>query len=409
MMRAGLIAGTSPPNLTRVAAMVQVAMFDAINGLDPRYEYFRVNPAGAPAGASKRAAAVQAAYAMLTKLYGSGASTPNAAQQATFEARRSVSLLEIAEHETQQAIDKGVTWGQKVADEIFTWRLGDGFNVAPTPFPNGTQPGQWRQTPNLPVAGTSAPGAGYLSISHQTPWAMPSPGHFRPGPPPLLNSPEYARDFNEVKAMGSFSSLIRTPDQSEYSLFWNSATVTYLWHTVALSLLDKRKDDDDHHWNRDHRDSLLENARLLAQLSVAIADAIIGCWDAKYAYAYWRPITAIRDPGDDGNAATTTDPLWVPMFATPGHPDYPSGHSCGSGAAGEVLANEFGNRTRFTMESDRMLGVTRSFRSFSSALDEVINARVFAGIHFRTACDVGQTLGVDVARFVLENNFQRLR
>jgi hypothetical protein len=97
------------------------------------------------------------------------------------------------------------------------------------------------------------------------------------------------------------------------------------------------------------------------------------------------------------------------MFATPGHPDYPSGHSCGSGAAGEVLAKEFGNRTRFTMDSDLMLGVTRSFRSFTSALEEVKNARIFSGIHFRTACDVGQTLGVDVARFVLENNFQRLR
>jgi hypothetical protein len=145
---------------------------------------------------------------------------------------------------------------------------------------------------------------------------------------------------------------------------------------------------------------------LLALLNVAVADAIIGCWDAKYEYAYWRPITAIIDPGDDGNSHTTSDPTWVPVIATPGHPDYPSGHSCGSGAAGEVLAELFGNRTRITLDSDLMLDVTRSFRSFSSALEEVKNARIFSGIHFRTACDVGQQLGISVARFVLANKFQ---
>jgi hypothetical protein len=139
-----------------------------------------------------------------------------------------------------------------------------------------------------------------------------------------------------------------------------------------------------------------------------MADAIIGCWDAKYEYAFWRPITAIRDLADDGNANTSSDATWVPMFATPGHPEYPSGHSCGSGAAGEVLAQEFGNRTRITIQSDLMLGVTRSFRSFSAALEEVKNARIFSGIHFRTACDVGQELGISVARFVLENKFQRI-
>lgn len=140
-----------------------------------------------------------------------------------------------------------------------------------------------------------------------------------------------------------------------------------------------------------------------------MADAAIGCWDAKYFYNYWRPITAIREPLDDGNPNTAPDPTWVPLFATPGHPDYPSGHSCVSGAAGAVLAHEFKDRIRFTVESDLMLGVTRSFRRFSTALEEVKNARIFSGIHFRTACDVGQTLGESVARFVLENAFQQIR
>jgi hypothetical protein len=411
MLRAGLIAGTSPTTMSRVAALVQVAVFDAVNGLDPRYTPFMVQPAGAPAGASKRAAAVQAAYAMLTKLFGSGAPTPNAAQQATFDARRTVSLGDIAKHESAASIQSGVSWGQTVADQVFAARAADGFSVT-APFPNGTGLGQWRQTPNLPVSmGLSAPGAGYLSMSHQTPWAIPSPSAFRPGPPPLLGSDQYAADFNEVKTMGLATSAFRTADQSEFSLFWNSATVSYLWNTTALSLIERKneeRDDHVHPWNRRKRDGLVDSARLFGLLNVAVADALIGCWDAKYVYAYWRPVTAIRDVADDGNPNTSPDPAWVPMFATPGHPDYPSGHSCGSGAAGAVLAAEFGDKTRIAVESDLMLGVTRSFRSFSAALEEVKDARIFSGIHFRTACNVGQELGVNVARFVLDNTFQRI-
>jgi len=154
---------------------------------------------------------------------------------------------------------------------------------------------------------------------------------------------------------------------------------------------------------------LLENARLLASLNVAMADAGIGCWDSKYVYNFWRPITAIRQKNDDdGNPATQSDPLWMPLFATPAHPDYPSGHSCVSGAATTVLAREFGERAHFEMTNDILLGVRRSFRSFSEALDEVINARVFAGIHFRAACEDGTTLGKAVAEYVLGHAFQRV-
>jgi hypothetical protein len=167
----------------------------------------------------------------------------------------------------------------------------------------------------------------------------------------------------------------------------------------------KDRDNDKH----DNPSTLLRNARLLAALNVAMADAGIGCWDAKYTYNYWRPITAIRETADDGNAATTADPTWTPLFATPAHPDYPSGHSCVSGAATTVLAGEFGERTRFDVTSDLMLGVTRSFRSFTEALEEVKNARIFSGIHFRTATEVGTTLGKQVAQYVLEHSFLRLR
>lgn len=144
-------------------------------------------------------------------------------------------------------------------------------------------------------------------------------------------------------------------------------------------------------------------------MDVSMADAAIGCWDAKYTYTSWRPINAIREGASDGNDGTTADPTWKPLFATPGHPEYPSGHSCVSGAAAGVLMHEFRNRTRFDLTTDLMMGVTRSYRSISQALDEVVNARVFAGIHFRHACEDGTELGKSVAAYVLENKFQRVR
>ena len=164
MLRAGLVAGSSPLVMTRNAAMVHAAVFDAVNGIDPRYTSIHVDPAG-PAGASRRAAAVQAAYAILTKLYGSGAATPNAAQQANLDARRTVSLADIAAHESGAPINSGITWGQFVADAIWTWRSTDGFTIT-GPAPESSLVGEWRRTPNLPVStALSASGAGYLQFS----------------------------------------------------------------------------------------------------------------------------------------------------------------------------------------------------------------------------------------------------
>jgi hypothetical protein len=160
-----------------------------------------------------------------------------------------------------------------------------------------------------------------------------------------------------------------------FSWFWNSTSASYLWNNVAAALI-TRTDEDDRNKSRDEdRDdrhdarprrhhTTLEQARLFAVLNLAIADAVIGCWDAKYTHVFWRPITAIPEAAADGNAATTADPTWAPLFATPAHPEYPSGHSCASGAAGAVLADAFGDKTRFTVESDTLPGITRSFRSF---------------------------------------------
>lgn len=413
MLRAGTMAQTTPLQITRVAAIVQAAMFDAVNGIDARYTPILVSPA-APAGASRRAAVVQAAWDTLSHLYGTlGVSAPTplqVTQQAALDARLRVSLTIIAAHESKASIDNGITWGQTVAEQIWTLRKNDLANPSNLSFVGDTAAGDWRPTPNAPVSETttSGPMAGYPQFVFMTPWVIQTDSQFRPGGPPALGSAQYARDLNETKIMGSYSSTERTADETIYSLFWVVSS-TYAFNGAAVSLIEARDHDEDSRRGRDGddwrpkgRDTLLENARLLAELDVAMADAAIGCWDAKYFYHFWRPITAIRN---DGNPADLT---WSPMFATPGHPDYPSGHSCVSGAATAILANEFGDKTRFNLTSDLMLGVTRSYSSFSSALEEIKNARVFAGIHFRTATEDGVKLGADVAQYLLEHKFQRV-
>jgi len=349
-------------------------------------------PAAGPAGASRRAAAVEAAYTALVALYPT--------QKSTFDARLAVSLTAIASdpHETSAGITSGIAWGKTAANGILDWRATDGFTPAPAPFLGGSAVGEWRPTPPGFLSGAGP------QFAYMTPWAISAPSQFRPGGPPALTSSRYTADFNETKSMGSISSPIRTADQTIYAWFWAASTATYLWNQVADSLLLERGEGDDDSGRAGERhNSLLENARVLALLDLAMADAAIACWEAKYYYVFWRPVTAIPLADTDGNPDTTADASWMPLFATPAHPEYPSGHSTVSGAAAVVLASFFGEKRHFTMDNDLLIGVTRSFRSFTQALDEVKNARIFAGIHFRSACDDGQTTGIQVANFVLDN------
>lgn len=382
MLQAALVAKTSPIPMTRNAAIVQASVFDAVNGINRRYTPIHVKPA-APRGASRRAAAVQAAYVSLVNLYPT--------QISTFDAQRTASLRAIlkgGDHERVRSVLRGIQWGQTVADAIWAWRSTDGFNPPPPPFVGGEAVGQWRPTPPAFASGA------FPQLGYTTPWAILAPSQFRPGGPPALNSARYAEVFNETKTMGSLNSAVRTADQTLYALFWNASTGSYFWDSVAVSLSKQR-----------HK-TLLQNARILALLNIAMADAAIACWEAKYYYVFWRPITAIPLADSDGNAATSPDPSFEPLFATPAHPEYPSGHSTISSSATRVLTHFFGNRTSFTVQSDVMLGVERSFNSFSEALREVTNARVFAGIHFRTACEDGEATGTAVANYILTNALQ---
>jgi hypothetical protein len=367
------------PLAERPAAIVHAAIFDALNGIERRYTPIHVAPA-APAGASQRAAVVQAAYATLVHLF--------PAQKTTFDQKRADSLNAIANGpavEHSESIARGIEWGQTVADEIWAWRSTDGFSNVPPSFLGGLNPGQWRPTPPAMAPGLAP------QLATMTPWAIGAPSQFRPAGPPSLTSDQYGADLNETKQLGSISSASRTSDQTLYALFWQSATPADFWDPVATSLSAER-----------HL-TLSENARLLALLNIALADGVIGCWDAKYTYDFWRPITAIRLADTDQNAATMADPNWTPLIATPPFPEYPSAHSCVSSAGLRILSDYFGENTAFSVGSDVMPGVTRFFPNFSAALDEVGNARIFGGIHFRTAVVDGRTLGTELGNYILDH------
>lgn len=379
-----LTGNSSSPVSSRVLAIVQVAVFDAVNGVERRYEPIHVD-ADAPPGASRRAAAVQAAYATLVKLFPS--------QKAALDARREESLAAIASGqaaENSQAIARGVEWGQQVADDILLWRSTDGFTPAPAPFFGGAGVGQWRPTPPAFLPGAAR------QFGYMTPWALGSPSQFRPAGPPALGSARYAADVNEVLELGRNSSPVRTAEQGEIAFFWDGNTPA-TWNRIALSVAQAR------------HTTLSENARLLALLNVAMADAVISCWEAKYFYNFWRPLTAIRLASTDGNPATQEDAGWTPLQVTPNHPEYPSGHATVSNAAATVLGTFFGNEAEFMLTSPAAPGVVRSYTNFTQAAEEAFNARIYGGIHFRSACSDGRAMGVQVGSLVTANVAQSAR
>jgi hypothetical protein len=380
IMNDTVLAGGTPPFFTsRIAAMVSASVFDAVNGIDPRYRPIHVPP-NAPDGASPRAAAIEAAYVILADAY------PMQASALATQVKASLAALALTE--SAQSISDGVAWGQTVANAIWAWRQTDGFAPPPAPFEGvlaiaGTPAaiGYWLPTPPL-----NAPGAG-TQLATMTPWVLVRASQFRLPPPYSLSSAQYAADLNETKTMGAFSGSPRTADQSELALFWQSNT-PLTWNRVAAQISIERGL------------SFHENVHLFALLNVTMADAVIACWDSKYRYSFWRPITAIRE----GLTAANADPTWEPWLdffkpGTPAFPEYPSAHASISGSAAVILASTFGDNTSFTVTSESRPG-TRAFTSFSSAVSEIADARVFGGIHFRTSCNLGNTLGMNVANFV---------
>jgi PAP2 superfamily protein len=367
-------AKTPPPPAMRIGAIVQSSVFDALNGVERKYTPIHVEPA-APPGASRDAAVVEAAYEALVVLF--------PPQKATFDAQLAASLAQIGGGPNDQSVQRGLSWGKQVADEILAWRAGDGISAVLPPYVPGGTPGDWAPTP--PGFSTQPV---FRQFGNMTPWAMTSPSQFLPTGPPALTSTRYTQDFNEVKTIGSASSATRTALQTETALFWNGDPPVILWDRLADDLAEA------------NHLTLTDNARLLARTNVAMADAVIAIWNAKNTFNRWRPITAIQQAGTDGNPDTAADPGWTPFIVTPVHQEYPSGHAGVSSAAASTLASFYGDDTSFSMTSFGLPGVVHTFTSFSSAVAEVSDARVFAGIHFRFSCDDAVLMGTGIADLV---------
>jgi hypothetical protein len=367
---AGQAAGQPNPRLSRNMAVVHAAIYDAINAIDRRHTAYAVDTPAKP-GASLEAAAVAAAYGILTELYWS--------QTAAFDVALEASLAAIPDGPARA---DGVAVGAEVARKLMALRKDDRSNATVTYTPK-SGPGVYQLTP---------PAFAPAVLPHWdrvTPFLLRRADQFQPAGPPALNSAEFAKDLNEVKTLGAKNSSTRTRDQTEAARFWTTSGI--VTDNEVARHLSARKGL-----------SVVENARLFALLNMAGADAYIACWQAKYSYNFWRPVTAIRDADSAGNSGITADPAWKPLLATPAHPEYPAGHTCFAGATERVVQEFFGDEASFSL-TDPAVRVTRHYQSLSQMGKEVEDARVWGGIHYRTAVAHGSELGHHVADYGLKN------
>jgi hypothetical protein len=399
-----MTTAAQPPHVAVLSlAMVQGAVYDAVNAIDGGHEPYLVAPPADPTD-SMEAAAATAAFRVLVGF--PERTTPLVGLVPTqldgLEPIYDAYLENVPDGASKTG---GIEVGEAAADAMLTARLDDGRG-APFAYVQGSDPGEWRsgppQGPASLVAVDPAPWVGVVR-----PFLVPKVEKLRTRGPNPLRSEAYAKDFKEVKTLGSLTSTKRTADQTAASIFWqdNGAAI---WNRVHRSLaLDQGLD-------------IVDSARLFAMTDLAAADGSIGCWNDKAHWSFWRPITAIREAAGDGNPATRADPTWVPLFdptvavsgpplVTPGFPDHPSGHGCVSGATVHALQTFFGtDKVPFTAVSNKCAPAPcpdRTFDRFSDALKEIIDVRVWSGIHFRTADVQGAVLGKRVARYMVDHYF----
>jgi hypothetical protein len=359
-------------------AMVQGAVYDAVNGIDRRYRPYLVLPAANPWD-SQDAAAATAAFRVLVALF------PN--QLPTLQPLYDSSLAAIPDGPAKAG---GIAAGEEAAAAMLAARENDGRGD-PFPVPIGSEPGEWRPTP----PGFLLDPAPWLGIVR--PFLVPSVEMLRSDGPNALTSTAYAEDFEEVKRVGSLTSTIRTADQTDAARFWQTNGPGLFNGVMNTLAADPARGL-----------SSADRARLFAMGNLAMADGAIACWDDKYHWRFWRPVTAIREAANDGNAATEPDPGWTPLIVTPPFPDHPSAHGCMSAALVHTLQNFFRtDKIAFSAFSTNSR-TTRSFDRLSDATKEIIDARVWGGIHFRTADVQGAVLGKKVAHFLQKHYFQPL-
>ena len=371
---AGYTARQGPPPHSRIVAMVHLAMFEAANSIDARYRPYRARLPAEP-GASREAAAASAAHYVLVRIYPDQSKEMDKALQA--------SLSAVADERARQ---NGVRLGERAGAAMLAERSVDGAG-GPDTYRPFAAPGKY-----VPTVLAAASGWGGVK-----PFALKSGDQFRPAAPYALSSREWAKDYDEVKRMGAKTGSARSAEQTDIARFWElTGPATYNPLVRQLSAA-KRLD-------------VTDNARLFALVSMATADALIAVFDAKYAYNFWRPVTAIRNGDLHGNDAVERDAAWEPFIPTPMHPEYPCAHCITQSAAAGVLQAFFGDAIpTVKLTSTTAPGVTRSFVRLSDYVQEVVNARVYDGVHYRTSGIVGADMGRKIAEHALQNHLLPLR
>ena len=366
---AGYAARQGPPPHTRIVAMVHLAMFEAVNSIDGRYRPYRTRLPAEP-GASQDAAAAAAAHYLLVRIYPDQAKEMDKALQASLAAVKD-----------ETARTSGIRLGERAGAAMLAERSNDGAG-GPDTYRPFTAPGKYVPTV-LPAASR------WGSVR---PFALKSGDQFRPAAPYALTSAEWAKDYAEIKRMGAKAGSARSPEQTDIARFWElTGAATYnplVRHLSAAKRLD-----------------VTDNARLFALVSMAAADALIAVFDAKYTYNFWRPVTAIRNGDLHGNDAVERDAAWEPFIPTPMHPEYPCAHCITQSAAACVLESFFGDGIPpVKLTSTTAPGVSRGFAKLSDYVSEVIDARVYDGVHYRASGEVGAAMGRKIADHTVQNH-----
>ena len=364
------IGATAPFPSTRAMAAVQGAVFEAVNSITGKYEPYFATTVPAPAGANPEAAAVAAAHRVLTWLC--------PAETATLLAKRETSLSTMADG--QARID-GIAAGEAAAAAMIAARTGDGSTPPLFWSPTSSAPYEWQKTPSCPAAGGL-----FYHWKDVKPFGIRSSSQFRAPPPPALDSEHYARDYDEVQAVGYVGSPQRPQDRADVARLYAAQPPHQGWNDVARQILATR------------HDGITETARTLAVMNMTLSDGHITVFESKYFYRAWRPETAIVRGDEDGNAATVAGPF-TPFIVTPCFPSYPSAHGSGAGGASRVLAKAYGRFHSIDLSHPAVPGVVLHYDDLKDIVSDVSDARVYGGIHFRYDQDAAEAMGRAVANY----------
>jgi hypothetical protein len=371
------INSQNPLAQSRYGAITQLAVFEAVNAITRDYKPY-LGTVKASRDASPEAAAVAAAYRVLVTYF--------PASQPTLDAARASSLSSIP---NGAAKDAGIAAGEAAANAMITLRAADGSSPAEFYVPPSLDPGQYQVTPSCPPAGGTL-----LQWRNVTPFGIERADQFRSEPPPALDSHRYARSFNEVKTVGAIDSSARPQDRSDVALLYAALPAPAVWNSVTSQILASR------------HASLSEKARTFALVNIAVGDAGIAVFDTKYHYVFWRPETAIHNADIDGNPRTDADTSYVPFIITPCFPSYPSAHGTLSNAAREVLERLFGGHHAITISSPA-LGITLTYGTLREITEDIADARIYGGIHFRFDQEEGAEQGRQVGEYIYRHYLER--